>query len=199
MIIAAVVALVLSFAWAATAQQPATDGPRYQNGTELLRPGNYREWIFLSSGLGMTYDLPVGSPPTGSPAGPRFGNVFVNPSSYRGFVQSGVWPNGTIFILEGRNSSSLDSINQNGHFQTNLTRLEAEVKDARFPSGWAYFTFGAAPNLADAAAPLAGDALKRGQCVECHTEHGAVERTFVQLYPTLIEIARLKRTLKPGF
>jgi hypothetical protein len=38
-----------------------------------------------------------------------------------------------------------------------------------------------------------------GQCVECHTKNAAVERTFVQFYPTLLEVARQKGTLKPGF
>jgi len=36
-------------------------------------------------------------------------------------------------------------------------------------------------------------------CVECHTKHTAVERTFVQFYPTLLEVARRMGTLKPGF
>jgi hypothetical protein len=35
--------------------------------------------------------------------------------------------------------------------------------------------------------------------VECHTQHTAVERTFVQFYPTLLEVARRKGTLKPAF
>ena len=75
--------------------------------------------------------------------------------------------------------------------------MEAEVKDARFPDGWGFFNFGQAEPLRDLAAPLAGDAA--ASCVECHTKHTAVERTFVQFYPTLLEVARQKRTLKPGF
>jgi len=43
----------------------------------------------------------------------------------------------------------------------------------------------------------AGEAVAR--CVECHTKQTAVERTFVQFYPTLLEVARQKGTLKPGF
>jgi hypothetical protein len=115
-------------------------------------------------------------------------------------MQTGAWPNGTIFILEGRNSSSEGSINKGGRFQTALAGIEAEVKDSRFPDGWAYFNFGsAARGLRDAVEPLAGAALERGQCVECHTKNAAVERTFVQFYPTLLEVARQKKTLKPGF
>ena len=34
----------------------AGDGPRYINQRDLIRPDDYREWRFLSSGLGMTYE-----------------------------------------------------------------------------------------------------------------------------------------------
>jgi hypothetical protein len=168
-------------------QQPPGDGPRY-SGTALIVPTDYREWVFLSSGLGMTY-----APASVAPSAPTFGNVFVNPSAYRSFMQTGKWPDRTIFVLELRNSGSQASINVAGRFQTGLAGLEAEVKDARFPDGWAFFTFGSAasaePMSASASAP----------CVECHTKHTAVERTFVQFYPTLLEVARQKGTLKPGF
>src|SRR5258705_1524234 len=124
----------VAFSLAAAAQQtPPTnaDGPRYVNGTSLVRPTNYREWMFLSSGLGMTYTPPGNTPPPS----PNFGNVFVNPSSYRSFMQSGKWPNGTVFVLEFRQSDSEASINKSGRFQTGLAALEAQVKDSRLPDG----------------------------------------------------------------
>src|SRR5579872_1141159 len=85
--------------------------PQFTKDGRLMRPENYREWIFLSSGLGMTY-----GPPTHED-NPRFDNVFVSPTAYRGFLATGVWPEKTIFILEVRDSSSKGSINQAGHFQ----------------------------------------------------------------------------------
>jgi acyl carrier protein phosphodiesterase len=36
-----------------------------------------------------------------------------------------------------------------------------------------------------------------GSCNSCHSQHGAVEHTFVQFYPTLLEFARQKHLLKP--
>ena len=33
------------------------DSPQYSRDGRLIRPQNYREWIFRSSGLGMTYRL----------------------------------------------------------------------------------------------------------------------------------------------
>ena len=190
----ACLAFGIAFSFAVHAQQIPGDGPRYMNGTNLVRPTDYREWTFLSSGLGMTYDAPAGASQS---APQRFGNVFVNPSSYRSFMQSGKWPDRTIFVLEFRASSSEASINEAGRFQTGLVGLEAEVKDSRFSDGWAFFNFGPAESMTDVAEPLSGQRV--AACVECHTKHTAVERTFVQFYPTLMDVARRMGTLKPGF
>ena len=128
------VAVVLGLAYglalsaAVRAQQAAGDGPRYTNGTSLVRPSDYREWIFVTSGLGMTY-----GPAAAPESSPRFDNVFVNPSSYRSFMQSGKWPDKTIFILEVRSSASEGSINKGGHFQTGTVAIEAAVKRVASP------------------------------------------------------------------
>lgn len=171
-------------------QAPAGDGPRYVKDTNLVRPPDYREWVFLSSGLGMEYETVPGTPGRQS-----FGNVFVNPSSYRAFMETGRWPDRTTFVLEFRGSTSEGSINKSGRFQTGLVGLEAEVKDSRFPDGWAFFNFMQKGTVIDSAEPLPANA----GCVECHTRNTAVERTFVQFYPTLMEVARKRGTVKPGF
>ena len=184
--------IVASPAGEAQETESAGDGPRYANATDLVRPDDYRQWTFLSSSLDMTYDAP------GERSGPsRFQNVFVNPSSYRAFLDSGRWPDETIFVLEIRASSREGAINDAGQFQADLVALEAEVKDDRFADGWAFYDFGVAGSLRDVAEPLAGERV--ASCIECHTEHTAVERTFVQFYPTLLEAARRAGTLKPGF
>src|SRR6478735_2205793 len=72
----------------APAQQAPNDEPRYTKEGQLLRPDNYREWIFLSAGLGMTYGT-VDSAAT--PSNQRFDNVFVTPQAYRAFLQTGMW------------------------------------------------------------------------------------------------------------
>lgn len=192
-VIALGVIYLFALSFAVAGQQPQRDGPRYQDGTSLVRPTDYREWPFLGSGLGLNYE--PADPSAG--ASPTFTNVFVNPSSYRGFMQTGTWPNETVFVLEFRRSRTNAPPNVNGRFQGELAGIEAEVKDARFSDGWAFYNFGQAAALRDVTAPLSGDAV--ASCVECHTKHTAVERTFVQFYPTLLEVARQKRTLKPGF
>jgi hypothetical protein len=181
--------------FAALAQQPSTDGPRFV-GTALARPTDYREWVFLGSSLGLTY-----APPTRAVSSPSFGNVFVTPSSYRSFLQTGKWPDHTMFVLEIRRSGTEAAVVKDGRFQTDLLSLESEVKDSRYPDGWAYFNFGPASALKSATEPLPADGGNPGQesCVECHTNRTAVERTFVQFYPVLLDVARQKGTLKPGF
>ena len=166
------------------------DGPQYATGTNnLLRPSNYREWIFLSSSLGLNY------PPPGAPAGPQqFHNVYVNPSSYRSFMQTGKWPDRTVYILETRAVGAETTANRDGRFQTALQSLEANVKDSRFRDGWGYFIFNGRDT---SAAPLAGDVVAR--CIDCHTRHTAVERTFVQFYPTLLDVAKRMGTVKKDY
>jgi hypothetical protein len=189
--------LAVGFCFAATeaGSQPGSDGPQYENGTDLVLPADYRSWPFIGAGLGMTYDGERGTQAAG-PDNPRFTHAFVNPAAYAHFMRTGSWPDGTVFMLEFRASQTEGSINRAGRFATQLTLLEAEVKDARFPDGWAFYVFGRGDRLAPVAKPLAGAEV--APCVECHSEHAAVERTFVQFYPHLLEVAREKGTLKPG-
>src|SRR5687767_11580195 len=178
----------------ATQAQEPSDGPRYTAAGELIRPADFREWVFVTSGLGMTYNTPK---PTSEHAGPvrtpNFTNVYVNPSSYRAFMKSGRWPDKTMFILEIRGSSSEGSINKGGHFQSDLVMIEASVKDeARFPGKWAYFDFGRDMKPQVAALP------RTERCYACHADNGAVDNTFVQFYPTLLEVATKMGTVKTG-
>jgi len=164
------------------------DGPRYTNEGHLIRPDDYREWIFLGAGLGMTYNESTAS--SKSERAPRFDNVFVNSSAYRSFLQNGTWPDKTVFILEIRASGTSASINKGGHYQEGVVRVEAHVKDeARFPNKWAFFDL-------EVSAPSGKPLPTNSSCQKCHAAHGAVDETFVQFYPTLIEIAKAKGTFR---
>jgi hypothetical protein len=188
-------AWVLAVASGTDAQEQPADAPRYVDGTALVLPVDYRSWPFIGGGLGMSYVDGEGTPDQGD--APLFTHAFVNPSSYAAFMQTGAWPDGTTFILEFRRSAGEGSINVAGRFATELAFLEAEVKDSRFPDGWGYFNFGPGNDLVASTPPLGAEAA--APCVECHTDHAAVERTFVQFYPTLLDVAREMGTLKPGF
>jgi hypothetical protein len=177
---------LLSLGLAALRAQSAD--PRFTSDGQLLRPENYREWIYLSSGLGMTYG--VVEPAASAAINERFDNVFVTPQAYKGFLQTGTWPDKTMFILEVRSSTTKGSINRGGHYQQDVVALEAHVKDeTRFPEKWAFFELGTS---APSAKPLA----PTSSCQTCHAKNGAVDDTFVQFYPTLAPIAKAKHTFK---
>ena len=40
---------------------------------------------------------------------------------------------------------------------------------------------------------------KEAACYSCHEQHAAVDTTFVQFYPTLIELAKKKGTLSANY
>ena len=158
--------------------------PQFTKDNRLLKPENYREWIYLSSGLGMTY----GPARESGGENPPFENVFVTPTAYKSFLETGKWPNGTTFILEIRASASQGSINKGGHFQQDRLRYEVEVKDeTRFPDKWAFFGFGENDASSQPIPKSAG-------CQACHSKNGAVDNTFVQFYPTLLPVAKSKGT-----
>jgi len=162
------------------------DSPQFNAKGELLFPADYREWVFLSSGLGMNYG-PLAARPAEDP---QFDNVFVAPVAYKGFLENGRWPDKTVLLTEVRASSSKGSINKAGHFQTDLIGIEAEVKDeSRFPTRWAFFSFGRG-------AITGKQRPTTDACYSCHAEHGAVDNTFVQFYPTLARVAKAKGAMR---
>jgi hypothetical protein len=163
-----------------TAAQFTSDG-------KLVRPENYRRWVYVSSGFGMSYN-----PDAGGNGAPAFTNVFVTPAAYDYFQAHGTWPDKTMFVLEIYGSTSHGSINVKGSYQESLVGLDVEVKDeARFPDKWAYFGFSNEAKTASATAP------SKNACWNCHEQNAAVEHSFVQFYPELLKVAREKKTIKP--
>jgi hypothetical protein len=190
LVVAAVLCAIAIWASSLTAQTPASDGPRYATSGELVRPTDYRDWVYLSSGLNMTYGANAPNPARNQP----FNNVFVNRSSYRQFVDTGKWPEKTIFILEIRRSEEHVRPNAFGYTQAAISGMEAAVKDSakNGANPWAYYSFDGSGGLTASAKPLPETA----SCQKCHAEHTAVEQTFVQFYPTLFEVAKAKGTVK---
>jgi hypothetical protein len=169
--------LALTLFFLRLSAQPGPPGePRFTGDGQLLRPDDYREWIYLSSGLGMIYG-PAGS--VAAPSSERFDNVFVAPQAYKAFLQTG-------------DSAAKGSINNGGHYQEGFAGLEIHLKDAaRFPTKWAFFEFGGSQQ---ASKPFPANST----CQTCHAKNGAVDQTFVQFYPTLIPVAKQKGTFNPS-
>lgn len=173
----------------AMAASPTADD--FTSSGELRRPADVREYVFLSSGVGMAYG-PARQLAQGGE--PPFTNVYVKPVSYREFMKTGVWPEGTVFYLEVRSGVTHASIDAQGRSQGPLFAIEALVKDkARFPQdGWAFFNLGADRKSAE---PMP----RTANCYACHSKHAAVEWSFTQFYPEQFAVAQQKGTVRKDY
>jgi cytochrome P460 len=162
--------------------------PVYTFTGKLVLPANYRQWVYLGTGLGMSYN-----PKATASDAPVFDNVFVDPASWQAFQASGTWPELTQMLLEERGASGKGSINQHGQYENGeVPGREMHVKDsARFAGGWGFFSFDDDASAAQIPTTAA--------CYGCHRDHAAVDTTFVQFYPTLLPIARQRQTLSAGY
>lgn len=178
--------------------EAGAEAPQFNAAGELERPADFREWIYVTTGLDMFYG-PAAEAPGGR--GSVFTNVYVTPAAYREFMRSGTWPDQTMFILEVREARQAASIDSAGKSQGPLVAIEAAVKDVeRFAAndgsnGWGYFTFGRVDALRDTSAALPTSAA----CYACHAANTAVDNTFVQFYPTLLEVAQRLGTVKATY
>jgi tetratricopeptide (TPR) repeat protein len=175
------IALVASRSRVAAANDP--NQPNYTQDGKLVLPPDYRDWYFLTSGLGMNYS-------TGMSMHPMFTNVFVPRDAVKAFKETGKWPDKTQFVLEIVQPATHGSINKGGHYQNALMGWDVEVKDSTRPQQWTYYNFDAKDTQAD---PIASTA-----CLKCHSANAAVENTFVQFYPTLLDFSVEKGLIKPG-
>jgi hypothetical protein len=171
------------------AAKAAADGPQYTADGQMKFPADYREWVFLSSGVDMSY-----SPAATASAQPVFDNVFVNPSAYRAFLKAGTWPEGTMIMLENRAGEGNHSINTRGRTQSVEVRgMEVHIKDSAHlkGDGWGFYGFNN---------EVSGKLIERpATCYTCHEAHAAVDTTFVQFYPTLFPVAKEKGTLSKEY
>jgi hypothetical protein len=156
----------------------AANAPLYTPSGDLIAPTHYRDWVFLSSGLDMSYsDSPAMQGMS------MFNNVFVDPDSWQEFKETGHRPDGTMFVLEVRGAESRRSINKHGKYQTQqVMGTEIHVRDeARFKGGWGFFDM-------DGNKVAKFIAYKESRYA-CHQAHGAVDTSFTQFYPTAKPIA----------
>ena len=157
-----VVALVLLAAGGTVAQEYTRDG-------ELALP-DYSKWVYLGSGLGMSYT-------ESNRENPPFTNVFAEPKAYDGFMKTGIWPDKTVLAAEMVASAGNLSINKGGRAQVGKPlAVEVEVKDA-VKGGWASYGFPSGVQKSRLFPTTAA-------CYSCHLEHAATDNTFVQFYPS---------------
>lgn len=159
--------------------QAKLDTAEFSVDGRLQRPADYRNWRVVSAGLGMSYGPAAQAAALTGHV--MFDNVFVQPQAYDAFLRDGVWPEGTLFVLELRGTETQRPPNAQGYFQTEVQGIEVSVKDSmRFKGRWAYFDFGM-----DARSTTP---QPESRCFACPERHAAVDMTFVQFYPTLQQV-----------
>ena len=155
----------------------ADPDPRFNSDKELLRPRDYRQWVFIGATLGMSYDENEEKRKQ-----PKFHNLYINPAAYREYEQSGRFPEKTVIVMELLTAKSQSSINRQGHFEDEFLGVEVALKDSsRFPESWAYFSFIAE----DGSQKETAGAFAKERCWSCHHEHAATDNVFTQFYPVL--------------
>ena len=178
---ALIAALVAAAQGPTTDARPSLDGmalPTYTAAGDLIRPEDYRTWIFVGASLGLSYDEDAAER-----EGPgAFTNVYIQPEAYRYFMETGEFPEGTMLPMDVFRPGSRESINQAGYFEKDFLGMEVAVKDSeRYPEGWAYLSFrDRSGGLRESAS-----AFPKERCYDCHAEHAATDNVFTQFYPVL--------------
>ncbi len=155
---------------------------------KVQAPKDYRRWIFVGAPL-TPNALNDGEAPF-----PEFHNVYVEPSAFDHYMETGEWANGTQIAKELTSVRQGEDCEENGacaevssigYFQGEFGGLELTVKDTnRFPDepgGWVYYSFGhKSPPYAETA-----EAFPTESCNACHEASADTDFVFTQFYPVL--------------
>ena len=160
--------------------------PRYDGTRALLLPERYREWVFVGSSLGLSYNA------TATGMG-MFHETLMEPTAYRHFVETGEFREGTMFVLMLHGVETGVLPGRRGQFAGAVHGVEIAVKDtARTPEGWAHYDFGGMDGVDKASQPSGPG------CFKCHKANAARDNVFLQFYPLLAEAANVKVEARRG-
>jgi hypothetical protein len=100
-------------------------------------------------------------------------NVYVDPAGYREYMNTGAFPEGTVFVRErGRSERAMETKEPDPH-----GTLVVSVKDSsRFEGRWGFYAF---------AGKEGSVAPSNGTCQPCHSAHAQTDHVFTQFYPAL--------------
>jgi hypothetical protein len=166
------------------ANSPSSEGPEYTSDGQLMLPQHYRDWGFLTSDFHTTSD------PAKPQAGEHrlFNNIFVNPGAYKGFLQTGTWPDKAMLVVEQRTAEDMGSSNPNqkGTGQSSVIGIGVHVKDeTRFPEKWAFFGFQGGKKTAGKIPATAACYSCQRCCRRRRARTHSVPRTIKSLRPIL--------------
>jgi hypothetical protein len=131
----------------------------------LLRPEGYREWILVSGGG------------TADPSGglsASVDRVYINPSSYRDYVKTGRFAEGTVLVWEP--ASPEQTVAGDRPHSTSSTLLVSVKDSSKFESGWGFYDF--------SAVRTARALPESSACRACH-QQTATDPVFTRFSPGL--------------
>ena len=187
-LLAAAAAIPIAFA-----RQPTSDDdwratrrylPEYTKDGDLVLPKNSHEWVFVGSPL----------TPNGLNGGqanfPEFHNVYIEPGSYDIYRNTGVFPEGTIFLKELQLTLQKENADDSrtepsgrGFFPGPFNGADVTVKDTKryaATGGWGYYNF----NHHEPKAPTA-KLRPLEECAYCHQANAKRDEVWTQFYPLL--------------
>ena len=173
---------------AISADQHAVMQPTFTVDGKVVRPENWRKWVFLGSPL-TPNALNGGKAPL-----PEYHHVYIEPTALAYYQTFGVFADGTqlveemvLTITEGAaEDGSIQTASGTGYFNGEFAGLVLSIKHkTRFadqPGGWAYFSFGTGkpPPYSETASILPVEI-----CNSCHAANAEEDWVFSQYYPVL--------------
>jgi hypothetical protein len=155
--------------------------PELTQDGSLKQPKGWETWVMVGSSTGLSYATPGAAPAAGAAPG-MFHNVYMQPWAYREFSKTGVFPEGTMFVLSFYEASQKASPAKAGFYEGDRSPgFEVHLKQAGMDkSGWAFFGF--ADDTSNGT-KLPGTA----SCYSCHATEAAHDNVFTQFYPPIRE------------
>lgn len=152
---------------------------RFETATEIVRALSPASGGLPSAGCSSALSLGLSYSEHARPSGSEtFHHVYLEPSAYEELARTGEFPEGTRLVLEIHRRAERAPPSLQGYFEGERLAVEVAVKDSEaFEEGWAYFDFSNGRQ--------ASRVFPRGQCFDCHVEHGARDNVFTQFYPVL--------------
>ncbi|MBX9882878.1 MAG: cytochrome P460 family protein [Sphingomonas sp.] len=148
---------------------------------------DFTSWVCV--GLPLTSDALN----NGKAAFPEFHNVYIEPSAYRIYRKTGVFPDGTIMFKELQRTlpkqnadGSRSEPSGRGFFPGALNGADVAVKDTkRFAdtNGWGHFDFNHSEPKAEIAKLQA-----KANCADCHIADAKKDMVWTQFYLRLDDI-----------
>jgi NADH:ubiquinone oxidoreductase subunit len=155
---------------------------------EAALPRGYSSWVHAATAWEPITTTLLDGTETKTP---EFHNLYVEPTAYRGFMQTGKWPEGALMVKEFSFTSTEEKNCEGppayvcevwfgkGIFQHGFIGIGVMLKDSKRypnePGGWVYFSYGHQTQPYKPFSPV----RDRVQCAQCHIDRAGPAQDYV--------------------